>query len=313
MLRRVAAIFGVGLLSAGGSFGQGPAGGTNPATPPTRPTAAAPTPSVSSAPVAAAPAPDVRLVISVPDQKLALVVDGRVSRSYRVSTSRYGEGDALGSWRTPLGHLEVMHKIGARAPAGAVFKGRQLTGEVLTPNAPGRDPVVSRIIWLRGMEMGNRHAYQRCIYIHGTPQESFLGRKASFGCIRMRSTDIVDVFDRIGLGTDVSIVEKSMPQAVRDLRAEVKAGLIKTAVASVSSARPGASIGRPPAQVAPPPAAGTAAAAPAQVTPHPAAAGTAPPDVARVSASASADRIRARETRPPRSARRASARVARDG
>jgi hypothetical protein len=182
-------------------------------------------------------APDVRVIVSVHDQKLAVLVNGKVSRSYRVSTSRYGEGDALGSWRTPLGHLEVAHKIGGLAPAGSVFKGRQPTGEVLSPNAPGRDPIVSRIIWLRGLEQTNRHAYQRCIYIHGTPQESFLGRKASFGCIRMRSADVVDVYRCLNVGTDVSIFPEPLGRAVKDLRGDVAKVLTRNTVARVTSLR----------------------------------------------------------------------------
>jgi len=143
-------------------------------------------------------------VVSVADQKLAVVVDGKVYRDYPISTSRYGEGDNWGSWRTPTGLLQIAGKIGASAPAGAVFSRRQVTGEVLPANAPGRDPIVSRIIWLRGLEDGNRNAYKRCIYIHGTPQETFLGRKASFGCIRMRSADVIQVFNWVNVGTPVA-------------------------------------------------------------------------------------------------------------
>ena len=170
----------------------------------------APTTAPSPVPaVAPAPTPvEVQVFISVPEQKLALVVNGKVLRTYKVSTSRYGEGDYLGSWRTPLGRLAVANKIGGSAPAGAVFNGRHLTGEILSVNAPGRDPIVSRIIWLRGMEAGNRYAYRRCIYIHGTPQEEFLGRKSSFGCIRMSSSDVMELFPWIQVGTEVAIVDK---------------------------------------------------------------------------------------------------------
>src|SRR5246127_5980511 len=108
-------------------------------------------PIVSIAPVPA-PTPSVELVVSVSDQKLAVVVNGKIFKDYRISTSRYGEGDNWGSWRTPTGMLQIAGKIGASAPAGAVFSRRQVTGEVLPANAPGRDPIVSRIIWLRGLE-----------------------------------------------------------------------------------------------------------------------------------------------------------------
>jgi lipoprotein-anchoring transpeptidase ErfK/SrfK len=167
------------------------------------------------APVPAA-TPAVQLVISVPDQKLAVVVNGKIYKDYHISTSRYGEGDNWGSWRTPTGVMQIAGKIGASAPAGAVFSRRQVTGEVLPANAPGRDPIVSRIIWLRGLEEANRNAYKRCIYIHGTPQEAFLGRKASFGCIRMRSVDVIEVFNWVNVGTPVSILEDSLGRAVKE-------------------------------------------------------------------------------------------------
>jgi lipoprotein-anchoring transpeptidase ErfK/SrfK len=172
-------------------------------------------PIVSIAPVPA-PAPAVELVVSVSDQKLAVVVNGKIYKDYHISTSRYGEGDNWGSWRTPTGMLQIAGKIGASAPAGAVFWRRQVTGEVLPANAPGRDPIVSRIIWLRGLEEGNRNAYKRCIYIHGTPQEAFLGRKASFGCIRMRSADVIEVFNWVNVGTTVAILEDPLKRAVKE-------------------------------------------------------------------------------------------------
>ena len=96
------------------------------------------------------------------------------------------------------------------------FWRRQVTGEVLPANAPGRDPIVSRIIWLRGLEEANRNAYKRCIYIHGTPQEAFLGRKASFGCIRMRSADVIEVFNWVNVGTPVAILEDPLKRAVKE-------------------------------------------------------------------------------------------------
>src|SRR5438094_3536199 len=102
--------------------------------------------------------------------------------------------------------LEIAQKIGANAPIGAVFKGRHFTGEVLSPNARGRDPIVTRILWLRGLEGQNSHAYQRGIYIHGTPVERAIGRPASYGCIRMRSRDVVKLFDLVGVGTRIQVL-----------------------------------------------------------------------------------------------------------
>ncbi|MBW0000822.1 MAG: L,D-transpeptidase [Verrucomicrobia bacterium] len=254
MVRRATAVLGVGLALAAGGFGQNPAGKTVPAhTSAAPPPPAAQVPTAATAAPAVTPAPDVRVLISIPDQRLAVLVNGKVSRSYKISTSRYGEGDSWGSWQTPLGRLEVAHKIGGNAPAGAVFKSRQLTGEVLSPNAPGRDPIVSRIIWLRGLEFANKRAYQRCIYIHGTPQETFLGRKASFGCIRMRSADVIEVYGWLNIGTDVAIVSKPMAQAVRAVQGEVKEALARTtvaAIAKVSAGRSGIQTTSP--QTAPP-------------------------------------------------------------
>jgi len=159
--------------------------------------AASPAPaSQNAAPtVSAMPTPasvvETQLVVSIPEQKLAVVVSDKVYKTYKISTSRYGEGDRLGSWCTPIGHLAVATKIGASVPFGGVFQGRRYTGEVLSVNAPGRDPIVSRIIWLRGLDYINKNAFHRCIYIHGTPEEDSLGKKASYGCIRMRSSDVI--------------------------------------------------------------------------------------------------------------------------
>jgi lipoprotein-anchoring transpeptidase ErfK/SrfK len=175
---------------------------------------ATPSPEASATPAQAAVA--IRVVVSIPDQKMAVLVNSKLYKSFRISTSRYGEGDNLGSWRTPLGHLVVANKIGGLAPVGAVFNGRHPTGEILSVNAPGRDPIISRIIWLRGMEYGNRNAYQRCIYIHGTPQEEFLGKKSSFGCVRMRSEDVIQLFQWIQIGTDVIIVDEPLNRAIKD-------------------------------------------------------------------------------------------------
>src|SRR5439155_16241597 len=115
---------------------------------------------------------------------------------------------------TPLGTLEVAQKIGANAPVGAVFKGRHATGEILPPNARGRDPIVTRILWLKGLENCNSNAYQRGIYIHGTPVEHSIGRPASYGCIRMRSRDIVKLFDMVGIGTKIKVLNLTVNRAV---------------------------------------------------------------------------------------------------
>lgn len=152
------------------------------------------------------------LIVSVRDQKLLLVQDGKPVKAYRVSTSKFGIGDRPGSNYTPLGKMEVAKKIGCGHPPGAVFKSRKPTGEVLKPNAPGRDPIVSRIIWLAGKETHNRNAFRRYIYIHGTPEERNLGKPASYGCIRMGTKDVVDLYNRIGTGADVIVIRGPLEQ-----------------------------------------------------------------------------------------------------
>src|SRR4029453_12268459 len=145
------------------------------------------------------------MIVSVPDQVLALVDRGKLISKYIISTSKFGTGDSAASYRTPLGTLFVSAKIGDRLPPGAVIKNCIPTGEIVAVDAPGRDPIVSRVIWLRGMEAQNQKARDRCIYIHGTPEERRIGKPASFGCIRMRSRDIIDLYDRVHIGTHVLI------------------------------------------------------------------------------------------------------------
>jgi lipoprotein-anchoring transpeptidase ErfK/SrfK len=161
-----------------------------------------------------------QIIISVRDQKLMLVQNGGKVVTYPVSTSMFGLGDSWGRMTTPLGYLAVEKKIGDNAPTGAVFHNRRLTGEVLQPNAPGRDPITTRIIWLRGLEAQNAHAFQRCIYIHGTPQEKNIGRPASYGCIRMKSSDVAALYDRIPLGALVQIIPEHLPKVAKAPRPE---------------------------------------------------------------------------------------------
>src|SRR5438045_6313836 len=160
------------------------------------------------------------VVISVPDQTLALIDDGVVVARYPVSTSKFGLGDGSGTYATPLGAMAIADKIGANAPLGAVFKNRRPTGEVLKPNAPGRDPIVSRILWLRGLEKQNARAYSRNIYIHGTPEERLIGRPASYGCIRMRSGDVAQVFNSVPVGTRIAVANTGLAPAVAKAKLE---------------------------------------------------------------------------------------------
>jgi lipoprotein-anchoring transpeptidase ErfK/SrfK len=151
-------------------------------------------------------------IVSVADQKIAVVRDGQVVAKYPISTSRFGVGDASGSYKTPLGKMKVYEKLGDNLPSGAVIKHRRATGEVISVNAPGRDPIVTRILWLDGQEAGNARAKDRSIYIHGTPEEKLIGRPASYGCIRMRSQDVISLYNELGVGSTVSVIPEKLPR-----------------------------------------------------------------------------------------------------
>ena len=136
---------------------------------------------------------------------MALLEDGAPLATYPVSTSKFGLGDLPGTSWTPLGRLEIAKKIGNGAPSGAAFKDRRPTGEIVPPDAPGRDIIVTRILWLRGEEPQNARAYSRYIYIHGTPEERNIGLPVSYGCVRMRSRDVIELFNIVGAGAQVKI------------------------------------------------------------------------------------------------------------
>ena len=165
----------------------------------------------------AAPDTQHQIVISTREQKLALLDRGNVMAIYPVSTSKFGLGDWRGSRFTPLGQLQIAEKLGGNAPPGAVFKDRRRTGEIIQANSPGRDPIVTRIFWLRGLEAQNANAFARDIYIHGTPEEWKIGSPASYGCIRMRSSDIIQLYDIVGVGAAITIVNAPLATAVPSL------------------------------------------------------------------------------------------------
>jgi lipoprotein-anchoring transpeptidase ErfK/SrfK len=153
--------------------------------------------------------------IHVPSQTLELFDDeGSLLRRYVVSTGARGVGERNGSYCTPRGHHVIRARIGAGEPPGAVFVERRPTGEVYGPalaaRFPGRDWILTRILWLSGCERGfNRlgavDTMRRFIYIHGTPDDVPLGIPGSKGCVRMRNADIIDLFDRVAVGTRVEI------------------------------------------------------------------------------------------------------------
>ena len=162
----------------------------------------------------APPAPEQirnEVIVSVKEQKLMLLQNGARVTTYPVSTSKFGLGDGYGTMATPIGAMAVAQKIGDRAPIGAVFHHRRFTGEILKPNAPGRDPIITRIMWLRGLEPSTARAFPRCIYIHGTPQEKMIGKPASYGCIRMKSKDVTDLYSQLPVGSVVQVVTDKLP------------------------------------------------------------------------------------------------------
>ena len=157
------------------------------------------------------------IVISAREQKLALLDHGNLAAVYPISTSKFGLGDFRGSYRTPLGRMEIAEKIGDGAEPGTVFKDLHRTGEIISIDAPGRDPIVTRILWLRGREPQNANAFARHIYIHGTPEERNIGLPVSYGCIRMRSSDVINLYNIVGLGARVTIVNAPLTSVVAGL------------------------------------------------------------------------------------------------
>ena len=159
---------------------------------------------------------DKHIEINLSAQHLRLYEDERLSMDVAVSTAANGAGELNGSECTPRGDHIVRAKIGAGEPSGTVFVGRRPTGELYSPELgarfPGRDWILTRILWLSGVEPGRNRlgrvdTMRRYIYIHGTPDHVPLGAPGSRGCIRMRNRDIIDLFERVPAGTPVSIIE----------------------------------------------------------------------------------------------------------
>ncbi|MHB9117546.1 MAG: L,D-transpeptidase family protein [Burkholderiales bacterium] len=157
-----------------------------------------------------------RIEINVPRQTLDVLDDaGLVLSSYQVSTAANGPGEQRGSYRTPRGQHIIRAKIGAGQPENAVFIRRRPTGEIYTPELgaahPGRDWILTRILWLSGCEpgfnrLGECDTMRRYIYIHGTPDSVKLGVPGSKGCVRMRNGDLLELFEWASVGTPVEIV-----------------------------------------------------------------------------------------------------------
>ena len=157
-----------------------------------------------------------KIEIDAAKQQLRLLEGKRVLKRYSVSTAKRGLGEKNGSLCTPRGQHIVRAKIGGGQPPGAVFVRRRPTGEVWTPELhekyPGRDWILTRILWLSGCERGRNRlgdvdTMRRYIYIHGSPDSAEMGKPGSIGCIRMRNKDIVELFDLVPAYTAVEITE----------------------------------------------------------------------------------------------------------
>ena len=142
--------------------------------------------------------------IHVPSQTLDLIDENDVIRCYAISTSRFGIGSETGSYKTPEGRFRVAEKIGEGAPPGEIFVGRAPTGRIGV-EGDEHDHVQTRILWLEGLDPENANTHDRYIYIHGTNAESQIGTPASFGCVRLSNLDIIDLYDRVPVGTPVEI------------------------------------------------------------------------------------------------------------
>ncbi|GAB1232770.1 L,D-transpeptidase family protein [Ferrigenium sp. UT5] len=157
-----------------------------------------------------------KIVIHIPSQTLTLFDDGgTLLQRYPVSTGANGVGEESDSFCTPRGRHVIRAKIGAGQAPNTVFVRRRPTGEIYTPQLgaqyPGRDWILTRILWLCGTEPGynrggNCDTMRRYIYIHGTPDGTELGKPGSRGCIRMRNADLLNLFDRVATGTEVQII-----------------------------------------------------------------------------------------------------------
>lgn len=158
----------------------------------------------------------ISLEVDINKQILEIVDNGRIVKSYFVSTAKNGAGEVKNSEMTPRGKHVIRAKIGKDEPVNTVFVERRPTGEVFHPamrlEYPERDWILTRIFWLSGLERGKNRlgdvdTMQRFIYIHGTPDDVLMGRPGSRGCIRMRNSEILELFDMVPVGTEIHIKE----------------------------------------------------------------------------------------------------------
>jgi lipoprotein-anchoring transpeptidase ErfK/SrfK len=137
-----------------------------------------------------------KIDISIGEQRLTVARDGKVVRSYPISSSRFGTGTEEGSLKTPLGNFRIAKKIGHGAASGTIFQARMPLGPG-DPLPDTEDFVTTRILWLDGLDEENANTRDRFIYIHGTRHEDKIGTPASHGCIRMRNADVIELFDLV--------------------------------------------------------------------------------------------------------------------
>ena len=155
------------------------------------------------------------IVVNISTQQLFLLKKGKIEEIYSVSTSVYGTGSKINSFKTPLGKHKISEKIGEGLPEGAILKGRRWTGAIANiikePIDTEFDVVTSRILWLTGLEEGKNqgpgvYSKSRYIYIHGTAEEGLIGKPASDGCVRMYNVDVITLFNKVDINTEVLII-----------------------------------------------------------------------------------------------------------
>lgn len=155
--------------------------------------------------------PQSRLIeVSIDRQILTLSENGVLLREWPVSTASRGAGFEPGSFTTPTGRFRIAEKIGTGAPLGAAFRSRLATGKII-PQGGGEDAILTRILWLDGLDAENANTRERFIYIHGTNREDLIGTPASHGCVRMKNADVAELHDLVRVGDPVWIAPPSDP------------------------------------------------------------------------------------------------------
>ena len=158
---------------------------------------------------------DLLIAVNISSQELFLLNRGNIEQVYSISTSTYGTGSKENSFKTPLGKHKISEKIGQGLPRGAILKARKWTGAIANiinnPIDTEFDVVTSRILWLEGLEEGKNFgpgvdSKSRYIYIHGTAEEGLIGKPASDGCVRMYNNDVISLFDKVSIDTEVWII-----------------------------------------------------------------------------------------------------------